>query len=941
MKFLVRKIILLLVISISIHHKSNAQLQVTNVSNAQALVQMLLGQGISVSNVTLTGHPAMSGFFRNISGTNIGIDSGIVLTNGCAQTNVPIAGHTGMNLIGAGTAATTNAYNRWNYPGDVDLSAVVNDVTKDACVLEFDFVPLGDSIKFRYVFGSEEYTNYACSQFNDAFAFFISGPGIVGLKNIALIPGTNLPVTIHNVNSHPCALYPQYYVDNLTNRFFTYDGHTTVFTALAQVQPCQTYHLKLVIADVSDDDLDSGVFLEAKSLSSNAIVINNITQTDGQNNSYLVEGCSTGAFKIKRPVASPSPLIVTLFYTGTATNGVDMQTLPTTVTIPADSLDVTVDVLPIIDNIPEGIETINVFALAGCTQGTPTDSTVIQIRDYDTLGITPDTAMICKSGSVQLKASPGYTVYQWDPNPTLSSTSVPNPFATPVNAFTTYYCTATEGTCHGRDSSFLVLKKLNFVSKQEINCKNDATGEIRVMGGPGWIRPTQYNINGGPWQADSTFSNLPVGTYTIKIIDAAGCIDSMVINITQLYPDLQIANAPITAATCAGNPDGTATVSVNGGKPPYLYSSDGVNFQPGNVLNLTQGNYTITVMDNNNCTQTKNIFVPLFNHLTLDAGYDLTICEGRSKQLNPVSNADGFSWSPATGLSSTTIANPIASPSVTTKYYLTATSGICSILDSLTAFVLPSPKADAGSDQTICFGTNTSLSGLGGVNYFWSPSSYLNDRRSATPMVKMPPGTITYALNVIDANGCASLQPDFVTVTVTREAKVFAGNDTTLAIGQPLPLQTIDLSGSGFTQYEWIPHDGLNDPFRPDPVALPTRNMWYTVLARTALGCTARDDIKVTVYLGPEIYVPNAFTPNRDGTNDVLKVVPAGIKEFHYFHVYDRWGRLLFATTEASNSWDGKLKGVVQPIGTYIWMAEGVDYKGNLVNRKGTVIIMK
>ena len=957
MKPFVKKLILLLVIGVSISYNSSAQLQLTNVSNAQALVQKLLGQGIVVSNVTTTGSPLASGFFNNISGTNIGLDSGLALSNGRVKTIGPTPNQRGMDGNGVleayngsnpADSSATGAFasSDLNSAGDTSLTRVLGNATFDAMVLEFDFVPLGDTVKFRYVFGSEEYPTFPCQGVTDAFGFFISGPGIGGNENIALIPGTNFPVTIDNIQNSggPCTFggpyFPQYYVSNRTNVNFTYNAHTTIFTAVAGVQPCQTYHLKLVVADVGDHIYDSGVLLEAGSLSSNAISIKNVTQTDQNNNSYLVEGCSSGAFKIKRPKADASALVVNLSYTGTATNGVDMQTLPAFVTIPADSIDVTVDVLPIIDNIPEGIETINVYALAGCASGAPTDSTVIQIRDYDTLGIAPDTAIICKNTTIQLTASPGYTTYQWDPDPTLSNTTIRNPIASPVNNTTTYYCTSTEGTCQGRDSSFIILKKLDFISKQGVYCKNDATGQIQVAGGAGWISAL-YNINNGPWQPTGVFNNLPAGIYTVKITDG-GCIDSLVIDVPQLFPDLVISNALIAAATCSGTADGMATIIVNGGNPPYSYSTDGINFQNSNILNLTQGSYTVTVRDVNGCLQTRNIVIPLFNPLTLDAGSDITICEGKTGQLNAMSNGAVLLWSPAPGLSDVSIASPIASPTVTTKYYLAATLGtLCSLTDSVTVFVNPAPIANAGVDQTICFGTNTVLNGSGGTQFFWSPSSYLSDRRIAAPTVKMLPGNFTYTLNVIDANNCASLQPDLVTITVTREAKVFAGNDTTLAIGQPLTLQAIDISGSAYTQYEWIPHDGLSDPFIANPIALPDRNMWYTVLARNALGCTARDDIKITVYKGPEIYVPQAFSPDGNGTNDILKAVPAGIASFHYFRIYDRWGKLMFQTTEPLNGWDGKLKGVYQPLGTYVWMAEGVDYKGNVVYRKGTVIIMK
>lgn len=935
------KIFLLCAICISFYFRSNAQLQVTAESNAQALVQKLLGPGVTVSNVTLTGHRDMTGIFNNISGTNIGIDSGIVLTNGRAKT-IGVFNY-GVDGDGITTAINVDAFNAWGFPGDQNLTDIVGEATHDACVLEFDFVPLGDSIKFNYVFSSEEYTDFSCTNYNDAFAFFIRGPGIAGLKNIALIPGTNLPVTINNINEKACALYPQYFINNEQNKFFTHNGHIKVFTAKEQVQPCQIYHLKLVIADVFDDDLDSGVFLEAGSLSSNAIGIQNFTQVDQQNNYYLVEGCMTGSFKIKRPNAESSPLDVTLSYAGTAVNGVDMQLLPSTVTIPANQKEVLINVLPIIDNVPEGIELIKIYALAGggCAANTPTDSTIIQVRDYDTLGIVPDTAKICRNTSVQLTAYNGYASYQWDANPTLSSLTIRDPIATPVNPATTYYCTSTFGTCHGRDSAFVQWKKLDLVSKTEINCKDATTGEIIVGADAAWTAPVEYSFNNGPWQPGNIFSNLPVGIYRVKVKDATGCIDSLDIPLTQLYPDFLISSTLVQAATCSGSPDGSVTINLAGGKNPYQYSLDGITFQNSNVFNLTAGSYTIFVKDNNNCTASQNIVIPLNNSVTLDAGTDKTICEGRSVQLNTLSNANSFVWFPPAGLDNAGLQNPVASPVNTIKYYVTATTGICNRVDSVTVFVNPAPIPNAGPDSTLCFGRNIQLQGSGGVSYFWSPASSLNNNRLQNPTTINLPGNITYSLHVVDANGCNSLKKDDVVITVTRQAIVDAGRDTVLGIGQPIQLFASDINHVGFTQFQWQPFYGLNNPQIANPIVILDKDITYTIEARTAIGCLATDQVKIQVYKGPDIYVPNAFTPNRDSRNDLLRAFPVGIKDFHYFRIYDRWGSLIFSTTNPAIGWDGRIKGTEQPTATYVWMAEGVDYNGKTLQRKGSVIILR
>jgi len=334
---------------------------------------------------------------------------------------------------------------------------------------------------------------------------------------------------------------------------------------------------------------------------SNAIAMTNLTQTDPVSGlSYLVEGCAIGAFNVRRPHKEPVPLTVNLSYGGTALNTIDVQTLPSQVVIPANDSFVTVSVNPIMDLVPEGIEDLKIYALAGCASGLPTDSTLIQIRDYDILSLTPDTAFVCHNGSIQLQASAGYTVYQWLPDPTLSNTGIRDPIASPTINGTTYVCTASVGTCNARDSVFLELKEMEFVSKKDVNCKNGATGEIKVAGGPEWIQPVLFSLDGVNWQSDSTFSNVPAGVYWVKMKDAT-CLDSMQVTIAQAFPDLLINSLATTPSGCSGGPDGTITVLGSGGNNIYQYSIDGVNFQPQNIFNVVAGNYTITIQDGNGC----------------------------------------------------------------------------------------------------------------------------------------------------------------------------------------------------------------------------------------------------------------------------------------------------------------------------------------------------
>ena len=234
------------------------------------------------------------------------------------------------------------------------------------------------------------------------------------------------------------------------------------------------------------------------------------------------------------------------------------------------------------------------------------------------------------------------------------------------------------------------------------------------------------------------------------------------------------------------------------------------------------------------------------------------------------------------------------------------------------------------------------MHGSGGVVYLWSPSTYLDNTTIPNPKVMNPSaGSITYHLSITDANGCKSQTESLVKITVSPFAKVFAGNDTAIAFNQPLQLNAVDVNNSGFTTYVWSPSYGLNNPAISNPVANLDRDIVYTVNTKTSSGCEGTAFIKVKVYKGPEIYVPTAFTPDGDGRNDILKAIVVGMKEFHYFSIYNRWGQLLFTTSDHRKGWDGKIQGVPQGSGTVVWMAEGIDYKGNTIQRKGTATIIR
>ena len=255
---------------------------------------VLLGGGIVASNHSYQGEPSQIGWFDAIN-TNLDIDSGIVMCTGDIFALDPVLGSSFPILPNTVTDPDLLAVAN-SVPGLIGQSFSVTSIN-DVAILEFDFVPTSDSMEFRYAFGSQEYFAYENTQYNDVFGFFLSGPGIAGpwangAINLAYVPNTNpqLPITISSVNS-VTPINQQYFVDNQNglNIIADADGFTTVFTAQALVECGETYHIKLAIADGSDQGLSSYVWLEAGSFYSPPL---SITDGLGIDSTYMEIPCN-------------------------------------------------------------------------------------------------------------------------------------------------------------------------------------------------------------------------------------------------------------------------------------------------------------------------------------------------------------------------------------------------------------------------------------------------------------------------------------------------------------------------------------------------------------------------------------------------------------------------------------------------------------------------
>jgi gliding motility-associated-like protein len=429
----------------------------TSQTPTQLVENVLVGGGVDISNVTYTGDANAIGSF-NGTNTNLGLGSGIILTTGTVLnvTDGGVFGSGQQGPFGPNDASGGGVDNA--AAGYAPLTDIVNNDTYNAAILEFDFGPQSDSIKFRYVFGSEEYPENVGADFNDVFAFFISGPGFGGTVNMATIPGTTDLISVNSVNNGdnntgPCQNCA-YYIHNgdgnsgpqqTDNTVIQYDGFTTVITASAQVECGETYHLKIAIADVGDGIFDSGIFLEANSLDSQLPLEVQSSSTFNLPDNQIAEGCETGTITLNRdPSNSASALTVPINVTGTATEGVDYEDIPSSVTFtPGQStLTITFDIFD--DNIAEGNELIKVeFDYPDPCGNSNLTFEELTIIDVDPLVITiPDQDLHCNGDEATLTPEitggiNNYT-YLWDGGQTTEAIT-----AAPIET-TTYSLTVTD-----------------------------------------------------------------------------------------------------------------------------------------------------------------------------------------------------------------------------------------------------------------------------------------------------------------------------------------------------------------------------------------------------------------------------------------------------------------------------------------------------------------
>jgi gliding motility-associated-like protein len=899
---------------------ANAQLTVTPSSNANTLANQLSGTGVRITNPVLNCPSVSAGLY---SGTNsFGLGNGVVLTTGLAQTTSTFL----FTDYGAnGVPGDLASYDNGGSTNDPNLRSLLsgNYTILNQCILEFDMEADGNFIEFRYAFGSEEYPEYVCSEYTDVFGFFITGPNPLGgnfnQKNIALIPNTNLPVAINSINpgspgsfgSGNCTdvneslAYASFYRTN-NGSTETYDGFTVVLTARENVIPCQSYHMKLAIGDAGDDALDSGVFLEGSSFSTNTPPTNTSDQIcNGDTSLWSMPNYTVTSVSPNSNYTTVNSSTLNFFPTSTTQYTIVTTNLCGT----NDTFIHNINVLPnpIVD-----------FQFS--TQNTFIDSIVFITNNSSNYS----------SITVLLDGQPQ------NPIPSQLTFSQPGTYC--------LFATATNA----------------------LNCTDTATYCITVVDDTCWVNVTVNQLP-GICRGDSAYLSVTgVGAFSVVPANQVFVIDT---NHAWLYPDSSTTYLIITNDRC-GQPD-TLLRSLVVNQPIFTYLFDTLCGNDSLVFNgsaiYNSGIYYDTLANVFGCDSF--VILNFTKYPTETTNIYQTICIGSTYFFNGVSlSGPGLYFDTLEtihGCDSFLILDLSVISSFTTNLNVSICNGDSYLFNGNTLTTagtyLDTLGSVAGCDSFIVLQldiinpqfTNITDSFCVGGSYFFNgnsinmPGVYYDTLQAVNSCdsfititlshkvvpqhyqsVGICPGEVinffgqqittpgNYSQTVSNNIGCDSvinLNVYFHTVPSASFYTDPAGDS--LLPGEIAIINTSQNADTLFWNINGSPID-LNDN---NTVLLEaTGNYCIDLNAISENGCS--DSFEICFFVIPGAFkIPNAFSPNKDGKNDLFYPVFLNNRplEVVAFRVYNRWGEILH--DNPLKGWDGTYSGQPQPLEVYTY----------------------
>ncbi len=654
--------------------------------------------------------------------------------------------------------------------------------------------------------------------------------------------------------------------------------------------------------------------------------------------------------------------------------------------------------------------TVNVSDNAGCSSIASVTVTVNPLPIVD----AGTNLNLCPGASGTLNGT-GASTYSWSPAGSLSNPNIANPIASPSSA-TTYTLVGTDGNgCSATDSVSVSLNGIvvNVTASSNTICLGNSSNLSATGAGAGGT----YSWSPATGLSSTTSANpvaTPTATITYTVIGTAtsGCADTAFVTLT--VNPLPVVDAGTALAICTGQ---TANLSATGAGAAgsYLWTPAGSLNNP-NIANpissaTSSTVYTVTGTDANGCSSSDTVSVIVHSVPVAGAGSNTSICLGSSTTLNGTGGGT-YSWSPGTGLSSTTIANPVATPGTTTTYTVTVSNSGCTNTSQVTITVNPVPTASAMGNASICAGSSTSISASGGTFYSWSPTSGLSSPTSATTNAS-PTSTTQYIVTVSNSFGCSDTASVWIIVSnamsisgSTVTPSVCGNTDGSINVGtvsggtapltytingsgaQSSPIFTglgqgnynitvTDVNGCSTSQTYTVGHvNNVNAAFTATPpsgVSPLTVNfnngstgannfIWdfgnglgsgltnpSTVYGNTGQyvvtliaynntpNCADTATFIIDVYDEVVVIVPNIFSPNGDGNNDIFYVSTVGVKTVSGT-IFNRWGKKVYewnGTPSTTLGWPGTINGAKAEDGTYYYVIKAEGFDGKEYNEKG------
>lgn len=704
----------------------------------------------------------------------------------------------------------------------------------------------------------------------------------------------------------------------------------------------------------------------------NSCTQNTTVSVGSANNLFFTSGSTPACTGGSTGTATISPAGGTIPYSYQWDSGTGNQTSPTATALAPGNYSVTVTDA----NSCAATSSVSVGSVSGVSLSVSSNG--------GCTGGNSGTATVAASGGT----SP-YT-YQWDSSTGNQATSTatglsPGNYSVTVSDINGCYDTVT-----GSVTVPQILNTSATSSDAQCSGTNDGTASVTVNGG---TSPYSYQWSDG--QMAPTATGLSAGNYFVMITDAGSCIDTAFVTINQ-PPPLMLTGSSV-AADC-GASDGTATVNVAGGTIPYSYQWDAntASQASATATGLATGIYSVTVTDGNNCSNSLSVIVNGTSSLSLSITSTSVTCNGGDNGSAAVAASGGgtpysYLWSSGDTL-------PVADSLVAGNYSVTVTNDDgCTAVDTISVSQPLPVTASISNDTTICSGDTISLTATGGNSYLWTSGQN-------TPSITVSPtASSTFSAGVFDNMGCMTTVS--VNINVIPEVNAAISGDTSVCLGKSVTLtanggtdylwntgenstsisvspvlssvysvtssnscftdsssalvsvsyivasatddttlligSSAQLNASGGVLYLWEPPANLSCSNCPDPVASPLENTMYIVTVTDAGGCAGIDTVNITIDDSKAVFVPNIFSPNGDGENDVLYVFGKGIVKSE-LTIFNRWGEKVFESDNKNRGWDG-VSSVGTPLntGVFVYYLTVEFYDGSIQRMEGNITLVR